>query len=363
MGWEDRDYYRDRSSGGAAAWFRWLLMGRVSLFRVWGIHVQVMVFLLAWTVISVILGALGGLAPQNILVPAILVFIIVLLHEFGHCFAARWVGGEADEIVMHPLGGLALAHPPGRPLPTFITVAAGPMVNLIICLLAGGYVMAMHSLDGSMFSLGGPYRALWSGWLDSVPWAMWIFSVSWMLFLFNMLPIFPLDGGQMLQSILWPIIGYYRSMLFSCTAGMIACGAGVLYAIATRNVMIGLLAAYGIYFNYRFRAQLVAAGPLDVQDMDLGGLLYQPQQGFGASFAGGSGYSDESSARSRARSEKRAAAQARQIRAEDAKIEAILEKVSAHGMHSLNWLEKRALRKATERQKQRETEGRGGRRR
>jgi len=35
-------------------------------------------------------------------------FGIVLLHEFGHCFASRWVGGERDEIMMTPLGGLAL---------------------------------------------------------------------------------------------------------------------------------------------------------------------------------------------------------------------------------------------------------------
>ena len=52
-------------------------------------------------------------------------FVIILLHEFGHCFAGRWVGGEADEILMTPLGGLAFARPPKRPLPTFITVAAG----------------------------------------------------------------------------------------------------------------------------------------------------------------------------------------------------------------------------------------------
>ena len=45
------------------------------------------------------------------LVLLFLVFFSVLLHEFGHCFAARWVGGDANDILMHPLGGLAMASP------------------------------------------------------------------------------------------------------------------------------------------------------------------------------------------------------------------------------------------------------------
>ena len=56
----------------------------------------------------------------------IALFGCVLLHEFGHCFAARWVGGEADDILMTPIGGLAFARPPHRWGATFITVAAGP---------------------------------------------------------------------------------------------------------------------------------------------------------------------------------------------------------------------------------------------
>jgi hypothetical protein len=47
---------------------------------------------------------------------------------------------------------------------------------------------------------------------------------------------------------------------------------------------------------------------------------------------------------------------ARQEAAERVRIDAILSKVSAHGMHSLNWFEKRALRKATEHQRQRDAE-------
>ena len=42
-------------------------------------------------------------------------FVVVLTHEFGHCFGARAVGGDAEDILMWPLGGLAFAHAPMTP--------------------------------------------------------------------------------------------------------------------------------------------------------------------------------------------------------------------------------------------------------
>jgi hypothetical protein len=37
-------------------------------------------------------------------------FGVVLLHEFGHAFACRQTGGEADTIVLWPLGGIASSN-------------------------------------------------------------------------------------------------------------------------------------------------------------------------------------------------------------------------------------------------------------
>src|SRR5437870_4230278 len=66
-----------------------------------------------------------------------LLFFSVLLHELGHCFAARRVGGDADEILLWPLGGLAACDVPHQPRAHFITAAGGPAVNLLICLICG----------------------------------------------------------------------------------------------------------------------------------------------------------------------------------------------------------------------------------
>ena len=66
-----------------------------------------------------------------------LLFIIVLLHEFGHCFGARLMDGDAENILIWPLGGLAAVEVPQTPRANFITTAAGPLANLLICLVAG----------------------------------------------------------------------------------------------------------------------------------------------------------------------------------------------------------------------------------
>src|SRR5436190_6494353 len=59
-------------------------------------------------------------------------FGIVLMHEFGHALACRQVGGTADRIVLWPLGGVAYVSPPQRPGATLWSIAAGPLVNVVI---------------------------------------------------------------------------------------------------------------------------------------------------------------------------------------------------------------------------------------
>src|SRR5215469_2440780 len=59
-------------------------------------------------------------------------FLIVLMHEFGHSLACRQVGGTADQIVLWPLGGVAYVSPPQRPGAMLWSIAAGPLVNVAL---------------------------------------------------------------------------------------------------------------------------------------------------------------------------------------------------------------------------------------
>ena len=69
----------------------------------------------------------------------------MLAHEFGHVFGARAVGGDGQEILMWPLGGLAYVDVPHTPRANFISTAAGPAVNLFLCVLCALFLLVVHS--------------------------------------------------------------------------------------------------------------------------------------------------------------------------------------------------------------------------
>lgn len=346
MAWQDRPYYRERG-GSSTNPFMWLMTGSVPLFNVFGIHVRAHASLILTIAVVLIFGLGRGFTLADRVQSMTVLFAIVLLHEFGHCFAARWVGGEANEIVMHPLGGLAMAHPPRRPLPTFITVAGGPMVNVIICLVCGGLLWGLYGwLPWNPFRFQPLEFA--HGWLNVWSYTYWVYQISWSLLIFNLLPIFPLDGGQMLQAILWPKFGYYKSMMFSCVTGMVGAVLGGMIALATGNIGLAVLALMGFITCYQMRQQLLAAGPWGFEDEFSYAASFQPEK---------KGRGKHLSKRAMRKLKKLA----RKQEVEQKKIDDILAKVSAHGMHSLNWFEKRLLKRATARQREVEVEmmGRG----
>src|SRR5438046_3350352 len=79
-------------------------------------------------------------------------FLIVMLHEFGHALACRQVGGRADTIVLWPLGGVAYVDPPPRAGATLWSIAAGPLVNVafVPVLLAIGTFIKTSGLATTM---------------------------------------------------------------------------------------------------------------------------------------------------------------------------------------------------------------------
>src|SRR5438445_4192039 len=125
-------------------------------------------------------------------------FLIVTLHEFGHALACRQVGGTANKIMLWPLGGVAYVVPPARPGATLWSIAAGPLVNVV---LAGvSYALTLWAWHGG-WRVTAPhaYRLLWAVALMNLG-----------LLIFNLLPIYPLDGSQILRSLLCFVLGPSR---------------------------------------------------------------------------------------------------------------------------------------------------------
>jgi stage IV sporulation protein FB len=342
MAWQDRPYYRDRGDASGNR-LLWVFNGSVPLFTVFGIRVRAHASLLLCVLLVLVFGLGRGFTWQDRVESMCVLFVVVLLHEFGHCFAARWVGGSAEDILMTPLGGLAMAQPPHRWSPTFITVAAGPAVNVIICAGCGALLWAMTGgLPWDPLMLPPLNRTF--SWLDPVHYAYYIFWVSYMLLIFNLLPVWPLDGGQMLQSLLWWKLGHYRATIIACSVGLVGSVLMVMVAIPTRSLLLGLIAVSCFINCLNMRRMTVAMGPEEHADDTDYSAAYEPQ----------------TPRRRRTRLSQRAIKKARkraaEARLEQERIDQILAKVSAQGMASLTWSERRALRKATEHRRKRDLE-------
>jgi len=159
-------------------------------------------------------------------------FLIVTLHEFGHSLACRQVGGQANQIVLWPLGGVAYVNPPPRPGATLWSIAAGPLVNVALIPII----------------MGAGRMSLLLGWYAAVPDLRTlihaVFSIDIVLLVFNMLPIYPLDGGQILRALLWFMLGRARSLMVATILGFVGIAGFIGLAFWTQSLWYGVLAFF-----------------------------------------------------------------------------------------------------------------------
>ena len=150
-------------------------------------------------------GADGGLAAV-VLVCAM--FFCVLLHEFGHVFAARMYGIKTPDITLLPIGGVArLERMPRTPLHEFVVALAGPMVNVAI---AAGIAIVL----GLRVRFDANYAFHQSG-------GFWQHLMMWNIFMvvFNLVPAFPMDGGRILRALLAMVTDYEKATRWAATMG------------------------------------------------------------------------------------------------------------------------------------------------
>jgi Zn-dependent protease len=159
-------------------------------------------------------------------------FLVVLTHEFGHSLACRQVGGTANRILLWPFGGVAYVDPPQRPGATLWSIAAGPLVNVAFLI-----ILYMLGMSNGMI-----------GWANSIPnvpeFMATLWSINKWLLIFNMLPIYPLDGGQILRSLLWFVMGRARSLMVAVVIGFIGVAGLIALAVLTQSAWTGFIAVF-----------------------------------------------------------------------------------------------------------------------
>lgn len=173
------------------------------------------------------------------------------MHEFGHALACRQVGGEANEIVLWPLGGVAYVSPPPRPGALLWSIAAGPLVNValipvIFCLGTGLDALQLAAMPQDVYRLLGNLSL-----------------INYGLLIFNLLPIYPLDGGQILRALLWFWVGPARSLKAASILGLFGAAGLIALAFQQRSTWIALIA---FYMGMRCWGSLKVAGALAIRE-------------------------------------------------------------------------------------------------
>lgn len=206
--------------------------GSLHLFRFGGIDVYLH---WSWFVVAAYMVTYRAQAYRSIAWNAaeyLALFSIVLLHEFGHALACRGVGGRADQIVLWPLGGVAYVDPPPRPGATLWSIVAGPLVNVALIPVLLGLRTAGVSF--------GWFRTL----PDAYVWVRTMWYINLGLLLFNLLPIYPLDGGQILRSLLWFVLGRARSLLVASLIGFVGVAGLIGLALWAQELWLGILCVF-----------------------------------------------------------------------------------------------------------------------
>jgi Zn-dependent protease len=180
------------------------------LARVFGIRIGVGVSWFVVLFLFVILTTpyfhkvLGGAETTAYLVAVAVVlsfFVSVIAHELGHALVARRNGLSVAGIDLWAFGGLTrMRELPTTPGVQLRVAIAGPAVTLavvIACALAAG-----------LTAPGGHFAevATGSGEVSATPalvWLSWVATVNVFVLVFNLIPAFPLDGGQIAQALIW----------------------------------------------------------------------------------------------------------------------------------------------------------------
>lgn len=236
-----------------------MINGSIKLFRLFGIDVYLhwSWLFVAYFMIQFMAGQhFAGTTQETLVWGGLLylsLFAIVLMHEFGHALACRSVGGRAQHIVLWPLGGVAYVQPPNRPGAVLWSIVAGPLVNvMLVPATVIGYYLVRGSL--TMPSSGDNLEVF----------AFSVMSMNALLLVFNMMPVYPLDGGQTLMAILWFIIGRAQALKVCSIIGLVAAAAVLLLSVIFYQpwfLVLAIFVGLQAYNGYLIGTRLATIDP------------------------------------------------------------------------------------------------------
>lgn len=207
-------------------------------FRLFGIPVEIQPWF--WITLALLGGAIGATTPERILGLALFIVagtISILIHELGHALTGKAFGAPTA-ITLQAFGGYA-SFPAGsftRPQ-NFLVIAAGPAIQILLGLGALALLLYTKLPTPAAFAF-----------INS------LMEVSFFWAILNLLPVIPLDGGQLVLTILGPkrtVISLWISLVVAVIGALV-----MLYFSGGSSILFPLFMASFAYENWKMLQQL-----------------------------------------------------------------------------------------------------------
>ena len=233
-------------------------------FRLFGVPVQILP--ISWVVLALLGGAMGVTDADGL--TSVVIFVVagmlcLLVHEFGHALVGRSAGALVEGVEIAGMGGTTsfMTLPPRR-VGYFMMTLAGPLASL---LLGGVLGLCFGALLGCPWA--GVRYAYLMPWMEVLPYelqhelllglnahevspvVLQAFTTGMLICfwwsIFNLLPIFPLDGGKLLGSVL-------NNYLIPCVLGLLICGGLGIWALVDGQWFNMMILGYLAFINYQY---------------------------------------------------------------------------------------------------------------
>ena len=228
----------------------------------------------SWVVLAILGGALGvsdGGQLSRVLLFVVAGMLTLLVHEFGHALTGRATGALVERIEIAGMGGTThFAMLPPRRLGYFLVVLAGPLATLVLGALLG---LAFGLQLGNAWL--GLRLAFLLPWVETLPLelqqqlmvGLYTHSVPELLLqfyvvgmsicfwwgLFNLLPIFPLDGGRLLGSVI-------NNYAVPCVIGLVLSAGLAVWALIEAQWLNVMILGYLAFINWQYLAVFRRSG-------------------------------------------------------------------------------------------------------
>ncbi len=230
-------------------------------FSVFGFRVRVCAFF--WLAAILLGQGAASLGAKFLLLWIAAMFLSILIHELGHAFAFRHFG-ISSHIVLYHFGGLAIPDSMGSPWNVntrardprsdLLISAAGPAAQilgamaLIVIFNAGGFSVPVFGFVQNILPAqnGRPLPSeelhLFLAFFINV-------SIFWALL--NLLPVYPLDGGQIARNVLKMFVGSVQAIPYSLMLSVGAAAFVALWSFTQGDSFIGIMFALLGYSSYQ----------------------------------------------------------------------------------------------------------------